>query len=192
MAGTRDGPEGLARPTQADLEAMTPEDRRAAMLALAGLATASSRLRPPRRRRLTLVMAASVVLAAWTVYIGVTLPDRYVTQNWALAWTGFDVILTLMFAATAVLGLLRRQLVVLAAFTAGVLVLCDAWFDVTTANDHDRLTSIATAALVEVPVAVWLISWSLRLLRTTLAVLLGEPGRLWRVPLLLPEQDPDS
>jgi hypothetical protein len=160
------------------------------MIALARLSTASAPVRRMRWRRLSLVMGASVVLAVWTVYLALTLPDRYVVHNWTLTWTGFDVILTLMFAATALLGLLRRQLVVLAAFTSGVLLLCDAWFDVTTANAHDQLTSFVVAALVEVPVGAWLISSSLRMLRTTLAVLLlGESGPLWKVPLLLPERD---
>lgn len=190
MADVGDGVPARPGLVAADLAALTPEERRALMLELARL----SSVRPPtpsaRRRRLTVVIAAAVVLVPWTVYIGLTVPDRYVVHNWTLTWTGFDVILALMFAATALLGLLRRQLVVLAAFTSGVLLLCDAWFDVTTANSHDRLTSIAIAALVEVPVAVLLISSALRLLRMTLGVLLlGETGRLWTAPLLLPERD---
>lgn len=193
MADAEEGGPTRPRLEAADLESMTAEERRELMLALTRLSNADRPATPAgmRRRRLVLVITSSVLLVPWTIYIGSTVPDRYVVHTWTLTWTGFDIVLTLIFAATAVLGLLRRQLVVLAAFTAGVLLLCDAWFDVTTANAEDRLTSIAGAALLEVPVAILLISSSLRLLRMTLQVLLlGEGGQLWRVPLLLAERNP--
>ena len=41
-------------------------------------------------------------------------------------------------AATAVLGWLGCQLVVLPAFTTGVLLICDAWFDIVTAGPGPR------------------------------------------------------
>ncbi|MBB4855978.1 hypothetical protein HNP40_003392 [Mycobacteroides chelonae] len=39
--------------------------------------------------------------------------------------------------ATAVRGLPRRQLLVLTAFSTGVLLICDAWFDVMTAGPSE-------------------------------------------------------
>jgi hypothetical protein len=90
----------------------------------------------------------AAVLVPWTAYLGVSLPNRYVARHWTLTWVGFDVVLIVMFGSTAVLGLLRRQLVVVTAFSSGVLLLCDTWFDITTANAHDRLVSIATNYVV--------------------------------------------
>jgi hypothetical protein len=89
-------------------------------------------------------------------------------------------------AATAVLGVLRRQLVVIVAFTTGVLLVCDAWFDIITASPVDRTASVLTALLAELPLAAVLITGALRLLRLTLTRLyLIDPGApLWRVPLL--------
>jgi hypothetical protein len=89
-------------------------------------------------------------------------------------------------AATALLGLLRRQLLVLTAFTTGVLLICDAWFDVLTAGPGDRWLSGLTAVLGELPLAILLISGSLRILRLTVTRLyLLDPGMpLWRVRLL--------
>jgi hypothetical protein len=70
----------------------------------------------------------------WIVYLGFTLPANYVAQNWPATWIGFDCLLVAFMAATAVLAWLRRQLVMLTAFTTGVLLICDAWFDILTAG----------------------------------------------------------
>lgn len=80
-------------------------------------------------------------------------------HNWPLTWVGFDIILTIMFAGTAILSLLRRYVVLIAAFTAGVLLLCDAWFDITTATGADLAYSIGFAVLAEMPIAVLLTSY---------------------------------
>jgi hypothetical protein len=100
-----------------------------------------------RRVRLVLMVGAIVGLIPWTVYLAITLPDKYIAQNWPATWVGFDVLLLLFMAVTAVLGLLRRQLLVLTAFTTGVLLICDAWFDVMTAAPADRWPSVLTAVL---------------------------------------------
>ena len=99
---------------------------------------------------------------------------------------GFDVLLLLFMAVTAVLGLLRRQLLVLTAFTTGVLLICDAWFDVMTAAPADRWPSVLTAVLGELPLAALLITGALRILRLTATRLyVLDPGMpLWRIPLL--------
>jgi hypothetical protein len=64
-------------------------------------------------------------------------------------------------AMTAALVFLRPQLVPLTAFTTGVLLICDAWFDVMTAGPHDLWASALTATLVELPLAVILIATAL-------------------------------
>jgi ABC-type phosphonate transport system ATPase subunit len=99
---------------------------------------------------------------------------------------GFDVLLLVFMVATAAFGLLRRQLLVLTAFTTGVLLICDAWFDVMTAAPADRWLSVLTAVLGELPLAAVLITGALRIIRLTATRLyvldLGMP--LWRIPLL--------
>jgi hypothetical protein len=173
------------------IAALTGEERRELIWRLARpVADVLPRRYDPyrvRRRRVALMTVSAAVLVPWTVYLGVSLPNRYVARHWTLTWVGFDVILIVMFGSTAVLGLLRRQLVVVAAFSSGVLLLCDAWFDMTTANAHDRPLSIATAVLAELPIAVLLMSSALRLIRITVrrvfAIGLNEP--LWRAPLIL-------
>jgi hypothetical protein len=139
-----------------------------------------------RRIRLVLMVGAIVWLIPWIAYLAVMLPDRYITYNWTATWVGFDVLLLMFMVATVVLGLLRRQLLILSAFTTGVLLTCDAWFDVMTAAPADRWPSILTAVLAELPLAVLLITGALRILRLTATRLwlLDPQTPLWQVPLL--------
>lgn len=139
-----------------------------------------------RRVRLVLMVGAMIGLAPWIVYLAYSLPDKYVAHNWPVTWVGFDILLLLFMAATALLGLLRRQLLILTAFTTGVLLFCDAWFDVMTAGPTDRTLSILTAVLGELPLAALLITGALRILRLTATRLYFlDPGMpLWRIPLL--------
>jgi hypothetical protein len=147
---------------------------------------APSILERSRRIRLVLMVCATIGLIPWIVYLSLTLPEKYVAHNWTATWVGFDFVLLGFLAATVLLGLLRRQLLLMTAFTSGVLLICDAWFDVLTAGPEDRWLPGLTAILGELPLAFLLISGSLRILRLTVTRLyLLDPGMpLWRVPLL--------
>jgi hypothetical protein len=108
------------------------------------------------RLRLALLEGGAIGLVLWIVFLAITLPANYVAL-------GFDVLLVAFMVTTAVLVFLRRRLVLLTAFTTGVLLICDAWFDVMTAGPHDLWASALTATLVELPVAVILIAIALRM-----------------------------
>jgi hypothetical protein len=138
-----------------------------------------------RRIRLSLMVGGSMAMVPWLGYLSVTLPGNYVAHNWPFTWIGFDILLVFFMLATAVLGYLRRQLLVLSAFTTGVLLVCDAWFDLMTAGPTDRWLSVITALLIEVPLAIFMIYGAQRLLRLTMMRLwLLNPGtRLWDLPL---------
>ncbi|HUO38917.1 MAG TPA: hypothetical protein VMU34_14265 [Mycobacterium sp.] len=140
-----------------------------------------------RRTRLTLMVGGAVGLIPWIVYLGFTLPENYVAQNWPATWMGFDCLLIAFMAATAVLGWLRRQLVLLTAFTTGVLLICDAWFDILTAGQgRDLIVPVLTAALGELPLAVIMITGAVRILQlTAIRLWFLNPGTpLWRLPLV--------
>jgi hypothetical protein len=118
-----------------------------------------------RRLRLALMAGGAIGLVAWIVFLVITKPVNYVAHDWLATWAGFDILLVAFMATTAVLVFVRRQLVPLTAFTTGVLLICDAWFDVMMAGPHDLWASALTATLVELPVAVILIATALRILR---------------------------
>jgi hypothetical protein len=139
-----------------------------------------------RHVRLPLMIGGAIALVPWTIFLALTLPESHVVHNWPVIWVGFDIILIVLMASTAVLGLLRRQLLVLSAFATGVLLICDAWLDVMTAGPRDMWLAVLTAALAELPLAWILISGALRLVRMTMTRLwrLEPDVPLWRVPLL--------
>ena len=118
-----------------------------------------------RRIRSWLALSASVVLIPWIVYLAFTLPQNYAAQHWRVAWVGFDVLLLMFMVATAVLGFLHHRLLTLIAFATGVLLVCDAWFDMMTARRGDIVVSVLSAATVELPLAVILIGGTLRIVR---------------------------
>jgi hypothetical protein len=175
--------------SDAQIAAMSAAERRELITRLerpiGDLVTESTFVRM-RRVRLVLMAGAIVGLVPWIVYLSITLPDRYIANNWIATWVGFDTLLLLFMASTAVLGLLRRQLLILTGFTTGVLLVCDAWFDVMTAAPADRWLSVLTATLGELPLAAVLITGALRILRLTATRLyVLDPGMpLWRIPLL--------
>jgi hypothetical protein len=118
-----------------------------------------------RRTRDWLTLCAAITLIPWTIYLAGTLPQNYNAQHWQMTWVGFDVLLLAFIAATAALGFIRHHLMTLFAFASGVLLLCDAWFDVLTAKRGDFTVSVLTAVLAELPLAVVLIIGPLRIAR---------------------------
>jgi hypothetical protein len=175
--------------SDAQIAKMSPEQRRDLILRLERPldevfpATLARRM---RRNRLTLMVGGSIALIPWTIYLAITLPDNYVAHNWPATWIGFDVVLISSMIATAVLGWLRRELVILPAFTTGVLLVCDAWFDMMTAEPHQLWFSVLTAALINVPLAAIMITGAVRIVRLTATRLwlLDDTTPAWRLPLL--------
>jgi hypothetical protein len=178
--------------TDAQIAGMTPEQRRDLIDRLAApleeITTSSRWLMRTREIRMVVMVISVVMMVPWIAYIGMTLPHRYVAHNWDLTWVGFDLLLLILLASTALLGYLRRQLVMLTAFATGVLLLCDAWFDVMTSDDVDRTWSSVTALVVEIPLAVLLITGALQMLRLIAARLwsLEHGARVWDIRIPLP------
>jgi hypothetical protein len=174
--------------TDEQIDALTPDQRRELITRLEQ--PLSDLIDPEqlgriRRIRVSLMIGGSIAMIPWLAYLYVTLPDRYVAHNWTVTWVGFDILLVVFMLATAVLGYLRRQLLMLAAFTSGVLLICDAWFDLMTAGPKDLWLSVTTALLIEVPLAIFMITGALRIVRLTMMRLWRmDPGmRLWELPL---------
>ena len=151
----------------------------------ADIRTSSRRSVGRREVEIIILVVGAVVLVPWIAYLAVTLPRVYVTHNWDEAWVGFDIVLLLLIAATAVLGILRRQMVMLTGFATGVLLICDAWFDWMTSNRADVGWVTVTALFVELPLAALLIIESCRLLRVVPArwCVLTDRVHAWDVPI---------
>ena len=180
--------------TDEQIAAMSPQERRDLIKRLArpvdDFVPSHRWLRRTRELRILLVVGSAVVLVPWIAYLAITLPPRYVADNWDVTWVGFDVLLLVMMVATAVLGYLRRQMLVMTAFATGVLLVCDAWFDVVTAHGDDQTWSVVSAVVVELPLAALFITGSLQILRLVAARLwaLDAGQHAWQVRIPLPSE----
>ncbi|WP_249999205.1 hypothetical protein [Actinoplanes sp. M2I2] len=143
-----------------DIAAMPDGQRRDLMRRLAAASSSPAPAGPRRFGRdelhLTVLVVAAVLLVPWITYLAATLPDEFVAHNWRLAWVVFDLVLLAMFTATAVLTILRRRLAVLVGFALGVLLVCDAGFDLITTGRAGLWWALASAVVIELPLAALL------------------------------------
>jgi hypothetical protein len=177
-----------------ELRSMTPEERADLARRLAELQPRLARkslaaTERARRRFVVVVGVASVLMIPWVITLAVRLPPQYLAGHWRATWVGFDVALMVTLACTAWAALRRRQVVVLAALVSGTLLACDAWFDIMTASGPDQWISLATALIVELPLAGWLFFVSHHLMRLSMRRLLVLSGQspdvtLWKLPAL--------
>ncbi|MGW1346114.1 hypothetical protein ACWCOV_34030 [Kribbella sp. NPDC002412] len=183
--------------TDEQIAAMTAAERRDLILRLARTSSPMIPLRTIeriRKWRTVLMLLCALALVPWTVYLAVTLPSHYFARNWVATWVGFDILLLTMLMLTAIAGWKRKQLVFPTAFASGVLLICDAWFDVMTSQRGADLTqALLSAFLVELPLAFVLIAGPLRLLRHVAVRhgLLHPQKQLWRMPIPIPDLYPN-
>jgi hypothetical protein len=112
---------------------------------------------PTRIRRLAIVLfgVAGVALLPWTVWLSSSLPPHHLTENWDLAWSGFDSVLALSFLLTAFAAWHRHSSLPPAASATGALLVADAWFDIVLeSRSNDLELAIIEAVLAELPLAL--------------------------------------
>lgn len=138
-----------------------------------------------RLRFVLFVVGCCLVLVGWIVLLAATLPINYVTRQWRLAWIGFDVALLAGLALTGWAAWRRRQLVVLTALVTATLLCADAWFDILLSwGSQEQWQSIASAVLVELPLAVLLLGVAHRGLRLTIHAVWTVTGQDGKEPTL--------
>ena len=108
---------------------------------------------------ITISLAATMAFLGWIAVLALTLPTRYLANHWNVAWVGFDVMLLISLLATGWAMAGRRPSAGTALMVSAAMLVCDAWFDVTTASGATTtLISIGLAA-VELPAAAGL-AWA--------------------------------
>ena len=95
----------------------------------------------------------SVLLIPWIAFIALVLPSRQLSENYDLAWAGFDGMLLIGLASTAYFALRRSRYLSVAATAVGTLLIVDAWFDVLTSRRREVPFAVLLAVLVELPLA---------------------------------------
>ena len=181
--------------TEADLRELSPGERRqlAHSLAVIDYPHPLLELNLRRRRKIGVLFSiiACTVLVGWIIVLVLTLTRDYTATHWRLAWVGFDVVLLAAFAATGWAFWRGRQIVIAFLLITATLLCCDAWFDVILDLGSSGVwVSIASAIIVEIPLALLMFNASRRLIRLSALVAMSEAGDaepvppLWRIPLL--------
>lgn len=99
--------------------------------------------------------AAALFLVPWSVWLASSLPCRYLSQHWGIAWAGFDTALAAALALTGVAALRHAPWLDRAAVATATLLAADAWFDVVTSRGAAAVALATTEAVaVELPVAL--------------------------------------
>jgi hypothetical protein len=112
-------------------------------------------IRRPRSALPVLVLACALALVPWIGWLVVSLPCRYLSRHWGIAWAGFDTGLALALALTGLAAIRRSPWLDRAAVAAGTLLATDIWFDVLTSRGAADTTLAAAEALgVELPLAL--------------------------------------
>lgn len=110
-----------------------------------------------------LMSVAAAVLIPWIAYLATSLPMRHVANHWRLTWVGFDLALVSVFVAAAFAARRRSTRLPDLLLAAGVLLLCDAWFDLATAATRREATvAVLEAFIGEGPIAITCIVLSRR------------------------------
>jgi len=145
----------LARPQARPRPAITAPAPAPAPLAVpVPVPVPAAAARPNRAARL--LVGLGLALLPWLVVLATTLPATTTVSHWSLAWVGLDCLEAVGLISTGVLlrrGDPRRCLT---AMATSVLLVCDAWFDVTTSAPGAEVASaLAMALLVELPLALF-------------------------------------
>jgi hypothetical protein len=96
----------------------------------------------------------AVGLIGWTLFLTYVLPAHHVSDEWRLAWAGFDLALAAAIGATA-FGIVQGAFWLEAAAATTTTLLCtDAWFDIVLSGPgRERFDAIILAAFAELPLA---------------------------------------
>jgi hypothetical protein len=181
--------------TEAHLRELSPADRRQLAHSLAVIdyphPLLELNLRRGRKIGVLFSIIACTVLVGWIIVLVLTLNRDYTATHWRLAWVGFDIVLLAAFAATGWAFWRGRQIVIACLLVTATLLCCDAWFDVILDLGSSGVwLSIASAVIVEIPLAVVMFNVARRLIRLSALVAMSEAGDaapvppLWRIPLL--------
>lgn len=118
------------------------------------------------------VLLGVLVMIPYSIFLSFRLPVRFNAHNWDVAWVGFDSALIVVLAATAWAAWNRRQILAATSIVAGTMLVCDAWFDVTTSlGTRDQWASILSGIFLNVPLALFFFSLARRIMLRSAAVL---------------------
>lgn len=91
----------------------------------------------------------------WIVFLALTLPGHQPTDDYDIAWVGFDCAMAIVLASLAYCAIRRRPATGPIAAVAATMLVVDAWFDVVTSDGGAHLLlAVLSAAFGELPLAI--------------------------------------
>jgi len=179
---------------EADLRELSPAERRQLARSLAAVdypdPLLEMTLAKGRKLGALFSIVACTVLALWIIVLLFTLHRSFHAHYWRLAWVGFDIVLLFGFASIGWAFWRGRQIVIACLLVTGALLCCDAWFDVILdLGTSGQWESVASALVVELPIAFLMFAAARRLIRLSAVVAVSESDKdrvpsLWRIPLV--------
>jgi hypothetical protein len=103
---------------------------------------------------IVLLGVVAVALVPWSIALTMQLPAHHVARHWDVAWAGFDAGMAVVLIATVVAAVRGSGWLTGLAMAAAAMLVCDAWFDVVTSAPDERWVAVASALVVELPLAV--------------------------------------
>ena len=154
----------------ADLRELTPGERRQLARSLAAIdypdPLVEMHLSRGRRLGVLFSIVCCTALVGWIIVLALDLHRSFHVHYWRTAWVGFDIVLLAAFAATGWAFWRGRQIVIACLLVTATLLCCDAWFDVILdLRTSGMWMSIASAVIVELPIAFLMFSAARRLIR---------------------------
>jgi hypothetical protein len=102
-----------------------------------------------------LALSCFLGIIPWIVYLALTLPADQRTDDYDVAWVGFDCMMCLVLAFLAYCALRRKPATELVAAVAATMLVIDAWFDVVTTRPGTQLMfAVFSAVFAEIPLAI--------------------------------------
>ncbi|MGN6607654.1 MAG: hypothetical protein ACTHMS_11685 [Jatrophihabitans sp.] len=148
MTTPLDGTDGIPA---ADLDP-TPWSPLDAIESSLGMLPARQHVHAPRWLA-PLAVSALVGMIPWLVYLGFTLPSKVRSDNYDVAWLGFDSGLMLVLGVLGFAAWRRSAATGALAAVAAMMLVVDAWFDITTSAASDTWLAVVLAACGELPLA---------------------------------------
>ena len=103
---------------------------------------------------IVLLGVVALALVPWSIALTMQLPAHHVARHWDVAWAGFDAGMAVVLIATVVAAVRGSAWLTGLAMAAAAMLVCDAWFDVVTSAPDERWVAVASALVVELPLAV--------------------------------------
>ncbi|MHB1518052.1 MAG: hypothetical protein ACYCVN_08555 [Acidimicrobiales bacterium] len=97
-------------------------------------------------------------MLSWIVFLAIALPRYNLEEHYRASWVGLDVFLVVAIVPTAYFAFKVDHRVQFPAMATVVLLLVDAWFDVTTSGSSaEVIRALILTVFAEIPAAILLL-----------------------------------